>query len=194
MVEQAFQAWAGASGLTFKEVADSDQSDIRIGWGTFDTGNSGIVGYTSYEASAGQMLPDTIIRLEDPTQTGLVAGADGQLTYSGTSAELYQVLEHEIGHALGLADNSDPNSVMYFASGPSNRGLDATDTAGIQALYGPGSTAQSGASPSGDPTLDRMIQAMASLVQEPSALTSNPHAAPSIAEPPPTMAVPQQTH
>ncbi len=47
LVEKAFQAWAEASGLTLEEVLDSQQSDIRIGWGDFDTSDSGVVGFTS---------------------------------------------------------------------------------------------------------------------------------------------------
>ena len=36
-VQQAFRTWAAASGLTFEEVADSNQADIRLGWGDFNT-------------------------------------------------------------------------------------------------------------------------------------------------------------
>jgi predicted Zn-dependent protease len=135
-VEKAFQTWAAASGLTFKEVPDGAASDIRIGWGNFDTSTSGVIGYTSYRQRNGTIQPGTIIRLEDPAQDSLVRGSDGQLTYSGTQAELSQVALHEIGHALGLADDADPNSIMYYASGVSNRTLDQTDIAGIQTLYG----------------------------------------------------------
>jgi predicted Zn-dependent protease len=138
VIEQAFQTWAAASGLTFEEVPDSSASDIRVGWGDFDTGQSGVVGYTSYQQQNGAMQPGTIIRLEDPSQDALVTGSDGQPTYAGTQSELYQVALHEIGHALGLADSSDPSSVMYYASGPSNRALDQTDIAGVQSLYGAG--------------------------------------------------------
>ena len=149
LIEKAFQQWAAASGLTFQEVQDSTSADIRIGWGKFDTATSGVIGYTGYQTSAGQFQPNTIIRLEDPQQDPLVTGKDGQLTYSGTTSELYQVVLHEIGHALGLADNSDPNSIMYYASGPANRTLDHTDVAGIQSLYGAASGAGITTTPTG---------------------------------------------
>ncbi|SRR5579883_2834482 len=177
LVQQAFQTWAAASGLTFEEVPDSAQSDIRIGWGDFDTSSSGVVGYTSYQSQSGGMLPNTIIRLEDPSQNPLIAGPDGSLTYSGTESSVYQVLLHEIGHALGLADNADPNSIMYYEATGNNQTLDSTDVAGIQALY---STAH-----------QQLIQAMASLGAEAGAAAS---LAPAIAHTPPPITIASPMH
>jgi predicted Zn-dependent protease len=153
--QDAFAKWGSASGLSFQEVTDSAHSDIRIGWDNFDTSNSGVVGYTSFHRHDGQMPSDTRIRLEDPTQLSLVRGADGQLTYAGTEAELGQVLEHEIGHALGFADNADPTSIMYYALSANNRTLDATDIAGVRDLYGEGSLSSHTAT-----SVNQLIQAM----------------------------------
>jgi len=136
LVQRAFRTWATASGLTFQEVADSDQSDIRLGWGNFNTPSTGVVGYTAYEMERGQLLPNVIVRVEDPAQEPLVAGTFSARTYSGTDANLDQVILHEIGHALGLADTTDPNSVMYYRATGSNNTLDSNDVAGIRALYG----------------------------------------------------------
>jgi hypothetical protein len=132
-IESAFQAWAQATGLSFVEVSDPSKADIQIGWGDFNTASTEILGYTSYESQNGQFMPGPLIRLEDPSQDPFT---DSGLTYFGTNAQLYQVALHEIGHALGLADNSDPNSVMYPFSEASNRTLDATDIGAIQMLYG----------------------------------------------------------
>ncbi|MGD0222336.1 MAG: matrixin family metalloprotease [Terriglobia bacterium] len=135
LVQQAFQIWAAASGLTFEEVADSSQSDIRLGWGDFNTSSTLVVGHTMCQAESGHLLPDVIIRLEDPSQDPLVAGTGNTLTYSGTDANLYQVILHEIGHALGLADNNDPSSVMHYEATGANNALDTNDVARIQTLY-----------------------------------------------------------
>jgi predicted Zn-dependent protease len=183
VIQSAFNTWSAASGLTFKEVSDSEQSDIRIGWGDLDTVYTGVVGYTSYQSEDGRFTPDTIIRLEDPSEDALVTGADGQQTYSGTEAEFSQVLLHEIGHALGLADDADPNSIMYYAAGTNNTTLDSADLTGIQALYGSG---QNVGLISGNvsTSVDQLIQAMAtfnagsgaavsSLSSQNSALTTN---------------------
>jgi hypothetical protein len=136
VIEKAFETWAAASGLTFVQVADLGQSDIRIGWGDFDTSTTGVAGYTNYNQKSGQFMPGMTIRLEDPTEDALELQPDGQLAYSGTQTTLYELALHEIGHALGLADNDDPNSIMYYTSGSANQTLDAIDIAGIQDLYG----------------------------------------------------------
>ena len=136
LVRQAFQTWAAASGLTFEEVADSSQSDIRLGWGDFNTASTRVVGYTMWRAQSGRLLPNNIIRLEDPSEDPLVAGTGDTPIYSGTNANLYQVVLHEIGHALGLADNDDPDSVMHSVATGVNNTLASDDVAGIQTLYG----------------------------------------------------------
>ena len=133
-VQAAFNAWAAAMpGVSFVQVADSSQSDIRIGWANFATATTGVVGYTSYHAQAGQIAAGAVIQLEDPSQDAFTGS--GQ-TYGGTQATLDQALLHEIGHALGLGDSSDPNSVMYYDLTSSNTTLDSTDTAGIGEIYG----------------------------------------------------------
>ena len=142
-MEQAFATWSAATGLTFEEVSGSAPADIQIGFSELSSVTTGIVGYTGYQANKGQILAATI-QLEDPTQDALLPGADGHRTYSGADATLEQVLLHEIGHALGLADDSDQDSIMYYELTSSNQALDSTDIAGIQALYGtPSSTGQS---------------------------------------------------
>lgn len=47
LVEQAFATWGAASGITFEEVSDSSQSDIRVGFSDLNTASSGVVGYRS---------------------------------------------------------------------------------------------------------------------------------------------------
>jgi predicted Zn-dependent protease len=137
----ALSQWAKASGLTFKEVADSSQTDIRFGFGDFNTQSTGVIGYTTSSDDNGVINNGAVIRLEDPNQLSLAAGTNGQLSYGQTDATFEQVILHEIGHALGFADNIDPNSVMYYQATASNQTLDKTDIAGAQAVYANGSSA-----------------------------------------------------
>lgn len=141
-VQWALRQWSSVSPLVFTEVADgtdpSHAADIRIGFGLLDSGSTGVIGQTDLHwTGSGALLPDEVVRLEDPSQLGLSLGSDGAYTYAGTSATLQQVALHEIGHALGLAHASDPAAAMYPSVGTANRTLDQTDVAGIQALYGP---------------------------------------------------------
>ncbi len=138
-IEEAFQVWAGATGLTLQQVSDPSTADIQIGWNTFDTAESGALGYTSFKAQSGALLAGVSISLEDPLQQSLVAAEDGSFTYAQTSTTLEQLALHEIGHALGFAISSDPTSIMYPILGSQNLTLNAQDQAMASALYG-GST------------------------------------------------------
>ena len=172
-VQKAIAAWSAASGLAFVQVADSSATDIRIGWGDFETQQSGVLGYTSYQQNNGAIQPGAIIRLEDPTENAIVL-KNGDDFYQGTDATLYQVALHEIGRALGFSDNSDQMSVLYPVSGQNNRQLDPNDAAGAQSLYTTNITTETTnapmgasaaplalASAAGASGLNQMIQAMA---------------------------------
>src|SRR5262249_16874801 len=54
----------------------------------------------------------------------------------GSSDDLYSVLLHETGHALGLDHSTDSGAVMYPYLMGVYSGLSADDVAGIQAIYG----------------------------------------------------------
>jgi hypothetical protein len=133
-VQQAFQTWAQASGLKFVEVGGGN-ADIKVGLAQFDSQDTGIQGLSQVRAPGGQAASADIM-LEDPAEDALAADANGRLAYAGTQTEFGQLMLHEIGHVLGLADSSDPGSVMAAVLNNANETLDATDLHGIQALYG----------------------------------------------------------
>jgi predicted Zn-dependent protease len=153
-VARAFASWAAVSGVTFEQVSDSAQSDIRLGWADLGTATTGQIGNTATEAHNGS-ISSVLIQLEDPSETAFQIGANGQLTYAGTNATLEQVLIHEIGHALGLEDNSSMNSIMGYDLTSANQTLNAADITAIQSLYG---APQSSPAPTG---AAQLIQAMA---------------------------------
>lgn len=143
-VEQAVQKWASASGLVFQQVPDTavpgNAADIRIGFGTFGKilpGITGTIGETDYSYNPlGQSFePDTIVRAEDPGEAPLVPTSGG-LAYGGTGAStFYQVVLHELGHALGMAHSSSPTDVMFPVATQQNLDLSPSDIFGIRALY-----------------------------------------------------------
>ena len=144
VAEAAVARWQAASGLHFVQVADSPlhPADIRIGYAMLASGNE--IGLTVWHAAHGVFLPGTMIELQDPNAVKLI-NSHGSITYAGTPTTLLQVILHEIGHALGLAHSTDPLAVMYPTLGFANQKLDATDVAGIKALY-PGQIGAGGGS------------------------------------------------
>lgn len=134
-VQQAFQTWAKASEMHFVEVSGPN-ADINIGLAELDSSHTGIQGLSTVHAPNG-IAGSADIMLEDPTEDALATDAKGQAAYTGTQTELEQLLLHEIGHVLGLGNNSDSGSIMASALSNANDTLDATDTQAIEALYGP---------------------------------------------------------
>ena len=141
-IQLAFDSWAAVAGVTFVQVADSSDPaaapDIRVGWGDL-LGLGGEIGQAAYQALGSAFVPGTILRLEDPAFNALIdnPSVTGGLQYTGFSSTFYEILTHEIGHALGLGHSSDDTAVMYAtALGTQNQALNASDIAGVQALYG----------------------------------------------------------
>lgn len=142
--EQAIQKWASVSGLVFQQVPDtmapSDAADIRIGFGTFGAvplGSIGTIGQTnySYYTLSQNFTPDIIVRVADPSEASWVPTSGG-LAYSGPGGStFYQVILHELGHALGMGHSSSSIDVMFSAATQQNLDLSASDIFGIRALY-----------------------------------------------------------
>ena len=153
-IRAAAALWAAAANVTLREVpAGTSGADITVGWGSF-SGTQ--VGQTTYSFSRGtppSFQPGVTIHIEDPALLSL--GAAAGATYQGTATTLYQVALHEFGHALGLGLSTDPNSVMNIRLGSGNVMLNASDLAGIAALYGARVTvAQMPASSAGSDTVN----------------------------------------
>ena len=131
-VERAFQQWATYAPVTFTEGTQSQGlrtiaiefvSGAHNDPFSFD-GPGGILAHTFYPAPPN---PEPL--------AGDMHFDDDEPWHIGTSTDVYTVALHEAGHALGLGHSDDPESVMYpyyrF-----DKELNASDIAGIQALYG----------------------------------------------------------
>ena len=134
-VNAAFAAWAAVADLTFTQVADGGEAfntpgtsgDIRLGGHFFD-GPSGVLAHGYYPPVNGDTAAGDIHFDEDE---------NWKLGWGGPGFNVYQVLTHELGHALGLAHTGVPNSLMNPFYTEAFQGPQADDIAGMVYIYGP---------------------------------------------------------
>ncbi len=130
---EAFQTWAVNANINIGLVSDDGTA---FGLGKAVQGNSGFGDIRI----GGISLPSDVIAITTPytmfdnTSGDVVVNTSQQFGSSGY--DLSTVLMHEAGHALGLPDNDDPNSVMYTYYQGTETGLAPEDIAAIQSLYG----------------------------------------------------------
>ncbi len=135
---EAFQHWSAVSALQFREVADSEESEISIAFhrGSHGDGNPfDNLGGPDSNTLAHAFFP--------PPNGGRWAGAlhfdEFELwkdRAGGAGARLYTVALHEIGHLLGLAHSRDRSAIMFPYYGEDRDELEPDDVAAIQSLYG----------------------------------------------------------
>jgi len=138
VIAQAFQSWANATDLTFREVTGG-RSDFVIQFSKID-GPSNILGETCPPSSpcAGQINFDY-------EEDWVMGPPQNQRDIS-----FLAVASHEFGHAVGLLHSNSPNALMYYAYSPYNLKPGPDDVAGVQRLYGP-AAGRSASSPTSIP-------------------------------------------
>jgi len=136
-LNNAFNAWSNVADITFMNVADASDDGIHIQTSGID-GSFGVLAHaiTSYSIIPG----DSIFNIA----SALIEFDSGDSWKSGfgepsTSFDIFQVLAHEIGHAIGIdhVELVEATALMNpFYTETGIRGLHADDIAAAQALYG----------------------------------------------------------
>lgn len=130
MMKRAFKEWQTLSDNTvrFTFVQKTNQANIvvyfvqKLNGVSQKSGNK--IGLASYR-SRGNSIVFAKIQIS--------ASGQGN-TRTLNQDEVYSVMLHEIGHAIGLSHNSNPKSVMYYASG-ANR-ISSEDIKNLKKEYG----------------------------------------------------------
>ena len=142
LLKAATQIWESLANVQF-QLVDSSTTVPDISVGLADLNSMQLIGYTqSSWNSRDQFLPGTLTLLEDPAETSVTTLENGDLRYNGLTTTMLQVLEHELGHALGLGHNQvDIASIMHPVIGANDPVPDANDIVALQSVYGAPSAA-----------------------------------------------------
>jgi hypothetical protein len=133
-VLRAVETWTQAANINVGLVADSG----------LPLGTAGAIQHDSRFGDlriSGAPLGDSVLGTGEPfdpmagTWSGDIEFNTAQ-PFAPGGLDLYTVALHEVGHALGLGESSDPGSVMYEAYRGPRQGLSAGDVLQIQQLYG----------------------------------------------------------
>lgn len=133
-ITTALGYWSAVTPLTFAEIPNASNPEIRIrfvggdhGDGSpFDAGG-GVLAHAFYPPpNGGDIAGDTHFDEAETWSTNLPP----------TGIDLITVAAHEFGHALGLAHSTVSDALMYPYYGGPHRFLHQDDIDGIQSIYG----------------------------------------------------------
>ena len=136
-IAKALQTWASVANINVVPVADSSAPFNTQGLSQGDPrfGDVRIGGY-NFQSST------VLAQSYNPPPNGLTGAGDVEINtgfYWGPNApyDLYSVLIHETGLALGMGETTAPTAIMNRIYGGVRTFLEPADIAGIQAIYGP---------------------------------------------------------
>jgi hypothetical protein len=152
----AFAAWEAAANIVFAQVSDPREANIVVGAQDFPVGRA----FTnlSYLSSGRRALPvekalGSQAPQVEPAEVQTIAAASGieqsyvclnpglrwKIGFDGDLDvyDLRHTFMHEIGHAIGLDHPGSSGAIMAYRYDERVRGLQPTDIAAVQRLYGP---------------------------------------------------------
>ncbi len=131
-IDRALTLWADASSLSFTEATGADNADLKI---SFDEGSHGDP--FPFDGAGGTLGHSFFPGTQQAGEIHLCSAESWTLSPIEDGFDLFTVILHELGHALGLEHSIEESAVMapsYAAAG--FMALTQTDVDAIRVLYG----------------------------------------------------------
>ena len=150
LLTAAEHAWEAVANVHFVDTIDAGSTsvsaaDIRLGLGHLPMN---FIGETTYTYDRFNHFQNATILLSDSNRVTALGVDD--------NATVFQVLLHEIGHALGLDHNPNPTSIMNPTTGGASFYINSQDAAALRSIYGPPSPSAV-ATALADPVLTHLV-------------------------------------
>ena len=138
VLQSGFAAWSAVANISFMQIADNGiafngagaMADIRLGGHFFDGPGSGLAHGFYPPANSVTAAGDIHFDSDDLWKIGI----------GGPGFDIFTVLAHEIGHAIGLDHTAVAGSLMNPFYSEAVNGPQADDIAGARFIYGAATT------------------------------------------------------
>jgi hypothetical protein len=133
----AIEAWANVANANVTVVSD-DGSALGNSTAVQGNGAYGDIRIAATSLGAGEVAVATPVATQAGSWSGSILLNSDYLfsnTGAGNTYDLNTIVMHEAGHVFGMADSTDPTSVMFANYIGKRAGLGAVDVQNAQALY-----------------------------------------------------------
>jgi predicted Zn-dependent protease len=133
ILSEAEQYIEDYANIRFVDVTGTGaNADISVGAASL----GGMIGLAQMRF-VGNTFISASVWIEEPNEHPVVPLSDGDFQYQDSTASMFNVLTHELLHAMGLDHNTtDPTDIMYPVALSDSQLITTADAEALQGLYG----------------------------------------------------------